>query len=26
MKRKQKTIERRTWRRKCTDESACLCT
>jgi len=26
MKRKQKTTERRTWWRKCTGESACLCT
>jgi len=26
MKRKQKTNKRRTWWRKCTSESACLCT
>jgi len=26
MKRKQKTKEGRTWWRKCTGESACLCT
>jgi len=26
MKKKQRTNERRTWWRKCTGESACLCT